>query len=409
MSPRFPITRAQALERWQDFLPQTSRYGMQRNHVTLDHANVSRLSPALRTRVILEDEIVSQTLANHSLEAAEKWLQEVCWRRYWKGWLEMRPQIWRDYRQILQQRREQLDVQQKERLKALESGQTEVGIMNHFVQELLNTGYLHNHSRMWLASYWIHAERLPWELGADFFFRHLLDADPASNTLSWRWVAGLQTRGKTYLVRRPNLEKYCAPELLDDSSGLVMLEDGQIKPWVSVENLDTARQPLPSWDQLPVDLPARYGIWLHPDDLCLEVGELSQLRPCSIAAFTSHFIYSRYQLGTHRIRHLQTVLDDAVQRACRHYETTGNLEDTPDIALAITRWATAEKLDAIIAYAPFVGPVADALPRMKELLKGSNCPLYLIRRSSDQNILPMAKAGFFPFWENLKKQLSAQS
>ena len=80
--------------------------------------------------------------------------------------------------------------------------------MDRIARELIQTGYLHNHARMWWASFWIHAEGLPWELGADVFFRHLLDADPASNTLSWRWVAGLQTAGKTYLVRLSNLQKY---------------------------------------------------------------------------------------------------------------------------------------------------------------------------------------------------------
>ncbi len=67
------------------------------------------------------------------------------------------------------------------------------------------TGYLHNHARMWFASIWIFTLRLPWELGADFFLRHLLDGDPASNTLSWRWVGGMQTMGKTYLARADNI------------------------------------------------------------------------------------------------------------------------------------------------------------------------------------------------------------
>lgn len=61
---------------------------------------------------------------------------------------------------------------------------------------------------MWFASIWIHSLRLPWQLGADFFMRHLLDGDPASNTLSWRWVCGLQTKGKVYLASSENIERY---------------------------------------------------------------------------------------------------------------------------------------------------------------------------------------------------------
>ena len=61
---------------------------------------------------------------------------------------------------------------------------------------------------MWFASIWIFTLNLPWQLGADFFMQHLLDGDPASNTLSWRWVAGIQTKGKNYLARKSNIEKY---------------------------------------------------------------------------------------------------------------------------------------------------------------------------------------------------------
>ena len=61
---------------------------------------------------------------------------------------------------------------------------------------------------MWFASIWVHTLNLPWELGANFFLTHLLDADPASNTLSWRWVAGLHTEGKVYLANEDNIKKF---------------------------------------------------------------------------------------------------------------------------------------------------------------------------------------------------------
>ena len=66
---------------------------------------------------------------------------------------------------------------------------------------------------MWFASIWIFTLNLPWQLGADFFMQHLLDGDPASNTLSWRWVAGIQTKGKNYLARKSNIEKYSNIEI----------------------------------------------------------------------------------------------------------------------------------------------------------------------------------------------------
>jgi len=61
---------------------------------------------------------------------------------------------------------------------------------------------------MWFASIWIFTLKLPWQLGASFFLKNLYDGDPASNTLSWRWVAGLQTKGKNYLATKSNIEKY---------------------------------------------------------------------------------------------------------------------------------------------------------------------------------------------------------
>ena len=74
---------------------------------------------------------------------------------------------------------------------------------------------------MWFASIWIFTLNLPWELGANFFYRNLLDADEASNTLSWRWVAGLHTSGKFYLARQDNIEKYSRTSTI--SSGRFIL------------------------------------------------------------------------------------------------------------------------------------------------------------------------------------------
>jgi hypothetical protein len=147
------------------------------------------LSPYLRHRLVTEDEVLEAVLgASFSAEAAEKFVQEVYWRTYWKGWLEMRPSVWTAYRAACSVALDRVDVEaglradweaackrrdRDRRLRRLGAGTRE-------------TGYLHNHARMWFASIWIFTLRLPWELGADFFLRHLLDGDPASNTLSWR-------------------------------------------------------------------------------------------------------------------------------------------------------------------------------------------------------------------------------
>ncbi|XOY57705.1 MAG: FAD-binding domain-containing protein [Rhodobacterales bacterium] len=149
-------------------------------------------------------------LARHSPQAAEKFVQEVFWRTYWKGWLELRPTVWADYQRDLAAAMNQIQTQAglRARWEAACLGQTGIDGSDHWARQLADTGYLHNHARMWFASIWIHTLQLPWVLGADFFSRHLLDGDAASNTLSWRWVGGIQTQGKAYLAQPDDIAKY---------------------------------------------------------------------------------------------------------------------------------------------------------------------------------------------------------
>jgi len=87
-------------------------------------------------------------------------------------------------------------------------GKTNIDCFNEWVIELKENNYLHNHTRMWFASIWIFTLELPWQLGAEFFMQHLFDGDAASNTLGWRWVAGIQTQGKHYLASEWNINKF---------------------------------------------------------------------------------------------------------------------------------------------------------------------------------------------------------
>ena len=82
---------------------------------------------------------------------------------------------------------------------------TGIKCFDHWTEELVETGYLHNHARMWYASIWVFTLRKSWASGANLFRDHLIDWCPASNTLGWRWVAGLQTRGKIYVAKADNI------------------------------------------------------------------------------------------------------------------------------------------------------------------------------------------------------------
>ncbi|MEO0380979.1 MAG: FAD-binding domain-containing protein, partial [Pseudomonadota bacterium] len=260
---RFPPNRTASLERLQRFVPLAGRdYAARRNYdLGRDgHMGVSTLSPYLRARLITEEEVLTAVLARHSASTAEKFVQEVFWRTYWKGWLELRPSVWTQYQSALNQRLNEVQTQSglRVRWEAACLGQTDITCFNAWAQELTETGYLHNHARMWFASIWIFTLRLPWELGADFFLRHLLDGDPASNTLGWRWVAGIQTPGKTYLARTSNISKYTegrfAPKW--QLAGEAIALEGPPNPPIA---------PLPDAD-LPIPSP-RTGLILHDEDL----------------------------------------------------------------------------------------------------------------------------------------------
>ena len=186
-------------------------YAKDRNfdHGAHKRSNVSLLSPFIKKRILHEKEVILSALKNYKYTKIEKFIQEVFWRTYWKGWLEGRPEVWNYYLENLKKQKEQLENKnfKNDYYKAI-NGQTGIKCFDAWVNELTKYGYLHNHSRMWFASIWIFTLNIPWELGADFFYRNLLDADPASNTLSWRWVAGLHTQGKYYLAREENIEKF---------------------------------------------------------------------------------------------------------------------------------------------------------------------------------------------------------
>ena len=168
--------------------------------------NISCLSPYVTHGVINEIEIINKVLKKHLFVKSEKFIQEVLWRIYWKGWLELRPGVWDDYLINLKTHREKYKTD-KNYLNAIE-GNTNIQCFNDWVKELKETNYLHNHARMWFASIWIFTLDLPWELGAEFFLKHLYDGDSASNTLGWRWVAGIQTPGKHYLASEWNIKKF---------------------------------------------------------------------------------------------------------------------------------------------------------------------------------------------------------
>jgi deoxyribodipyrimidine photo-lyase len=383
------------------FVSIAGLYARDRNYVKPHHPSVSRLSPAIRHRLIREEEITSAVLRVHSFDRVEKFVQEVYWRRYWKSWLALRPQVWSDFVKDLS------DLGVHPEVRNVENGQSGNALIDHFTTELVSTGYLHNHARMWYAAWWVHEARLPWQLGAAFFYRHLLDGDPASNTLSWRWVAGLQTPGKTYLTRRSNLEKYLSSRILASfADSLAAFENPQALPPV-----DTPKPPLThAGDPLErITSSSATGLWIHEEDLSVESSSLANETISCVLVTGDCDTWDRFQFPVVKRQWITDALKDAAIRAEQHWKAPTRVEVNQVSADIVVQWAKVNSLDQVVACRPETGPLSDSIPSLRAALAQAAIRLVLIDRPEDTNIRHFATGGFFSFWERMRKILLSES
>ena len=238
----FKTTRKEVLQVLENYINRDiTNYSSQRNFDfgPDNRTNVSCLSPYISHRLITEYEVAKKVLSKFPYQKVEKYIQEIFWRIYWKGWLELRPQVWSDFTEDLK------GLEEDKNYKMAISGETKIECFNDWVKELKENNYLHNHTRMWFASIWIFTLNLPWQKGAEFFMKYLLDGDPASNTLSWRWVAGLQTKGKHYVAQGWNIAKFTNNKYKDislnqDATPLVDKREYKLSsPEINKEDLDS--------------------------------------------------------------------------------------------------------------------------------------------------------------------------
>jgi len=389
-------TRQAALDRLDAFLPAAGRAYAARRNFDLgpdDRSNVSALSPFVRHRLILEQEIVAATLERHRFSAAERFIQEVFWRTYFKGWLEQRPQVWTRYREDCAGLFDQLerDGALERRYAEAVEGRTGIDCFDAWAGELVGTGYLHNHTRMWFASIWIFTLDLPWQLGADMFYRHLLDGDPASNTLSWRWVGGLHTRGKTYLARASNIARY--------TNGRFNPE-GELAPTAPplAEAEVGGTCPLPPGDSLAGDEP--FGLLVTEEDCCPETLALAGT-PRAVVGLTATDDRSTLPVGTPARAFAAGAVADAA------FAVATERSDDTDWNSFLVDCARRNGLKTIVtAYAP-VGPVAERLAKAETALCAAGIRLVQIRRSYDTHAWPHATKGFFGLKAKIPQILAA--
>lgn len=383
----FTPSRAEGLARLTAFLPRAGRdYAAKRNLDLPGHPHVSTLSPWLRHRLVIEAEVIEATLATHP-RGAEKFLAEVWWRTYWKGWLELRPGIWTVYQQGVQASLNRLSVEPglAARAEAAMLGETGIEGFDDWARELVANGYLHNHARMWFASIWIFTLNLPWELGADFFLRHLIDGDPASNTLSWRWVAGLHTPGKTYLATAENIARNT---------------NGRFRPeGLASEAPPLPMPPLPSPRATPLgdhfDPTLRSLLLVTEEDLFPEFLLGQGFRPRSVAVLSDVAGRSPLAVAPQVVSFTLGAIQDALTRL--------GTPDAPQFTRqdldALLRHAERDNIRQIVTpYAP-TGPIASALDQLTRLASARDIAVRQTLRDHDRRAWPHATHGFFRFRE----------
>lgn len=379
-------SRAAGLERLGRFTPRMGQaYASNRNADLGPGRNdqVSGLSPWIRRRLVSEAAVIGAALEAHGPRGADKFRQEVIWRTYWKGWMEMRPDIWTRF-EAERARLGASGAADREAIRAAEQGRSGIEGFDDWARELVETGWLHNHARMWFASIWVFTLGLPWVLGADFFLRHLLDGDPASNTLSWRWVAGLQTPGKTYLATSDNIARFT---------------EGRFRP----KGLATVARPVadaPPAGLRPLPV-ARDATHQGPHLLLITAEDLTpedSVRAESVCGVVSMAEPGADRGGAPARRFLEGAMADTARRAEAHYgQPVQTLEALP--ATVLIEAARAVGARGIVTPCSPVGPTASILAGLRPAVEAAGLDWVMVRRSWDTTLWPLADRGFFPFRE----------
>ena len=390
----FIPTREAGLKRLKEFAPLAGEtYSNERNFdfSSTKKNSVSALSPWIKHRLITEEEVLIEILKYHSPHSAMKFIQEVFWRGYFKGWLEQHPTVWSHHNEKLIKEYTKLENNKfvRENYMSAINGETGIECFDFWCEQLKSTGYLHNHVRMWFASIWVFTLKLPMELGADFFMLHLIDADAASNTLSWRWVSGLHTKGKAYAARATNIEKFTNGQF--NPSGQ-LVED--INPLT--ENID---HPLVSLPQLDKSIQKDAVLLVTEEDCSPETSLETKDLEVEILPLYLEKKYPRWIEPNNSVRFFSNT---AVQNTCQRLGQLGvekidKTKWTDTILEASDRLGTK---NIIIPKVP-VGAVKSKLRKVKKNLAEHDIYIYEHYKNYDIYTWQHASKGFF----KLKKQI----
>ena len=372
----FVTTRKEALDAMERYIENNiSDYTAKRNFDfgPQNRKNISCLSPYITHRLISEYEVAKKTLSKYPYQKVEKFIQEIFWRVYWKGWLELRPKVWTDFVEDTK------NIENTNEYEKAINSETNIDCFNDWVKELKENNYLHNHTRMWFASIWIFTLKLPWQKGAEFFLRELYDGDAASNTLSWRWVAGIQTKGKNYIAQNWNINKftnnkYKDLKLNENPQPIIDQRDYKISP-LSISNNETASDKLVFFEN-ELDFQF-FNIDNHKKVYCILLANDER----------------QVKLGSKVLDYKKNLIKNQIQNSGLKIEF---IEGNKFIELSN------KDKDFDIVY-PSIG---ENMSFLKRVIKKNNLNINYLTREEDNYCWQFSNKGYFNFKSNIPKILS---
>jgi len=372
----FVTTRKEALDAMERYIENNiSDYTAKRNFDfgPQNRKNISCLSPYITHRLISEYEVAKKTLSKYPYQKVEKFIQEIFWRVYWKGWLELRPKVWTDFVEDTK------NIENTNEYEKAINSETNIDCFNDWVKELKENNYLHNHTRMWFASIWIFTLKLPWQKGAEFFLRELYDGDAASNTLSWRWVAGIQTKGKNYIAQNWNINKftnnkYKDLKLNENPQPIIDQRDYKVSP-LSISNNETASDKLVFFEN-ELDFQF-FNIDNHKKVYCILLANDER----------------QVKLGSKVLDYKKNLIKNQIQNSGLKIEF---IEGNKFIELS------SNDKDFDIVY-PSIG---ENMSFLKRVIKKNNLNINYLTREEDNYCWQFSNKGYFNFKSNIPKILS---
>ena len=374
----FEASRAKALDKLNYFVENNlSEYSKLRNfdYGPDNRSNISCLSPYITHGIISEKEVIKKSLNKFSFSKNEKFIQEVLWRTYWKGWLELRPSVWTDF--LIELKKIKEDFQNNQTYKNAIEGKTNIECFNYWINELKENNYLHNHTRMWFASIWIFTLDLPWQLGAEFFMQHLYDGDAASNTLGWRWVAGVQTQGKHYLASEWNIKKFTnnrfsniklnenAPPKISEKKYSILKQD-----FINPENID------------------QNNLIIFENNLCFETSDFQNNKFKKFYLISNKNENRCIKLSEKVLKFKSSLIQDQEQRF-KNQSIDCEVIDISEI----------KKIEKAVGLYPTIGENLD-------YLNSNTFKINFLYRELDQNSWQYCNKGFFNFKNYIPKIIS---